>query len=66
MPAAVNNALLGLDTAFLAMAMAALGLTTQLASVRRAGVRPLLLGSLLFAWLIVGGAAINTALTSLF
>jgi uncharacterized integral membrane protein (TIGR00698 family) len=66
LPTAFNQALLSLDTGLLAMAMTALGLTTQLASVRRAGVRPLLLGGLLFVWLIVGGALINTALTSLF
>ncbi len=66
LPAAVNSTLLSADTFLLAMAMAALGLTTQLASVRRAGVRPLLLGGLLFAWLIVGGAVINMALSGLF
>jgi uncharacterized integral membrane protein (TIGR00698 family) len=65
MPAVVTHALLDADTFLLAMAMAALGLTTNLSSVRRAGVRPLLLGALLFAWLIVGGAAINAAVTAL-
>jgi len=64
-PAAVTGALLDADTFLLAMAMAALGLTTHLSSVRRAGVRPLLLGGLLFAWLIAGGAAINAAVTCL-
>jgi uncharacterized integral membrane protein (TIGR00698 family) len=62
LPTAVNDAVLQVDTFLLAMAMAALGLTTRLASVRRAGLRPLLLGSLLFAWLIAGGALINMAL----
>ena len=47
------------DTVLLAMAMAALGLSTQLGAIRRAGVRPLLLGGLLFGWLVVGGAGIN-------
>ena len=48
-----------LDTLLLAMAMAALGLTTHVSALRKAGVRPLLLGSLLFIWLLLGGGAIN-------
>jgi len=47
------------DTFLLAMAMAALGLTTHIGQMRRAGFRPLALASLLFVWLVVGGAAIN-------
>lgn len=46
-------------TALLAMAMAALGLTTHVSAVRQAGTRPLLLAGLLFAWLIGGGLLIN-------
>lgn len=65
-PAAVTGALLDADTFLLAMAMVALGLTTHLSSVRRAGMRPLLLGGLLFAWLIVGGALVNTVINYLF
>ncbi|HEX7641465.1 MAG TPA: YeiH family protein [Burkholderiaceae bacterium] len=48
-----------IDTMLLAMAMAALGLTTHVSAIRQAGVKPLLLGALLFIWLIVGGAFIN-------
>jgi len=47
------------DTALLAMAMAALGLSTQLSAVRQAGFKPLLLAGLLFAWLVLGGALIH-------
>ena len=47
------------DTALLAMAMAALGLTTQVKAFRQAGIRPLFLALVLFVWLVVGGAAIN-------
>lgn len=47
------------DTLLLAMAMAALGLTTHVSAIRTAGVKPLLLGAVLFAWLIIGGALIN-------
>ncbi|WP_317205673.1 YeiH family putative sulfate export transporter [Janthinobacterium sp.] len=48
------------DNVLLAMAMAALGMSTRLAAIRRAGIRPLLLAGVLFCWLIVGGAAINS------
>ena len=48
-----------IDTAFLAMAMAALGLSTHLSAIRRAGVKPLLLALILFGWLVSGGALIN-------
>jgi len=54
------------DTALLAMAMAALGLTTHMSAIRRAGIKPLLLAGLLFCWLIAGGAAINHVVASLF
>jgi uncharacterized integral membrane protein (TIGR00698 family) len=47
------------DTFLLAMAMGALGLTTQLSAIRRAGVKPLLLGAVLFIWLVAGGALVN-------
>ncbi|ARJ43041.1 hypothetical protein B1H58_14060 [Pantoea alhagi] len=48
-----------LDTLLLAMAMAALGLTTRLSAIKQAGMRPLLLGLMLFIWLLLGGGAIN-------
>jgi uncharacterized integral membrane protein (TIGR00698 family) len=51
------------DTFLLAMAMAALGLTTHLAAIRRAGVKPMLLGAVLFIWLVAGGAAINSVVS---
>ena len=63
-PPRVVSAATALDTVLLATAMAALGLTTQIGALRAAGPRPLLLGATLFAWLIVGGGAIN-ALVSL-
>jgi uncharacterized integral membrane protein (TIGR00698 family) len=55
-----------IDTAVLAMAMAALGLTTHIAAIRTAGMKPLALGTLLFSWLVGGGIAINTAVAALF
>ena len=54
------------DTGLLAMAMAGLGLTTEIKAIRRAGLKPLMLASLLFVWLIVGGAALNYAITAVF
>ncbi len=54
-----------IDTALLAMAMAGLGLTTDIKAIRRAGLKPLMLASLLFAWLVVGGAVLNYAITAI-
>ncbi|MBC7501153.1 MAG: putative sulfate exporter family transporter [Herminiimonas sp.] len=47
------------DTLLLAMAMAALGLSTHVSAIRRAGPKPLILATFLFCWLVAGGAAIN-------
>ena len=47
--------LLAFDTFLLATAMAALGSETRLSKLRALGVRPLLLATLLFAWLVGGG-----------
>lgn len=55
-----------IDTWLLTMAMAALGLTTHLSAIRRAGVKPLILAALLFGWLIAGGALINRLAIALF
>ncbi|EOW6720320.1 YeiH family putative sulfate export transporter [Cronobacter dublinensis] len=65
LPASVVQALVTLDTVLLAMAMAALGLTTHVSALKNAGVRPLLMALVLFVWLIVGGGAINLAVTHL-
>ncbi len=59
LPAWTVNTLITLDTFLLAMAMAALGLTTHFSALKKAGVRPLLMALVLFIWLIVGGGAIN-------
>lgn len=61
LPAPVLQALVTLDNLLLAAAMAALGIGTQLGAVRQAGTRPLLLATVLFAWLAIGGGAINAA-----
>jgi uncharacterized integral membrane protein (TIGR00698 family) len=64
LPHAVVGTAIDVDTFLLAMAMGALGLTTHLSAIRRAGVKPLLLGGLLFVWLVVGGAVVNSLMGS--
>ncbi|HSI52162.1 MAG TPA: YeiH family putative sulfate export transporter [Ideonella sp.] len=54
-----------LDLALIATAMAALGLATPLALLRRAGPRPLLLAALLFGWLLLGGGLITAGASAL-
>ncbi len=54
-----------IDTVMLATAMAALGLTTHVSAIRSAGLRPLGLAAVLFGWLMVGGLAINLAVSHL-
>jgi uncharacterized integral membrane protein (TIGR00698 family) len=62
---AVVSQVTRIDGALLAMAMAGLGLSTRVSAVRKAGIKPLALAAVLFAWLIVGGFAINAGVTAL-
>lgn len=66
LPKAVVSVAIDVDTVLLAMAMAALGLTTHVSAIRSAGIKPLALAALLFAWLIGGGLAINAGVAALF
>jgi uncharacterized integral membrane protein (TIGR00698 family) len=66
LPKPMVGAAIDIDTVMLAMAMAALGLTTHISAIRDAGIKPLALAALLFAWLIGGGMAINAGVTALF
>lgn len=59
LPHAAQATAIDIDTFLLAMAMGSLGLTTHLSAIRRAGMKPLLLGCVLFVWLVGGGALIN-------
>ncbi|MDU4352028.1 YeiH family protein [Phytobacter diazotrophicus] len=59
LPKSVIDVLITVDTVLLAMAMAALGLTTHISALKKAGAKPLLMALALFVWLIVGGGAIN-------
>ena len=65
LPKAAVDPILLLDVFLLATAMAALGLRTHAGAIRQAGVKPLLLAALLFAWLVFGGLAINLGVTRL-
>jgi uncharacterized integral membrane protein (TIGR00698 family) len=56
---------ISLDTFVLAMAMAALGVTTHVSAIRTAGIKPLGLAALLFGWLILGGLAINMGVSAM-
>jgi uncharacterized integral membrane protein (TIGR00698 family) len=59
----IRNSLIYLDNFLLALAMGALGLTTHLSAIAKAGIRPLKLAAILFAWLVIGGAVINIAVS---
>jgi uncharacterized integral membrane protein (TIGR00698 family) len=58
-PQAWKHAAITVDDMVLAMAMAALGLTTHVSTLRRAGTKPMWLASMLFGWLLVGGLLVN-------
>ena len=63
LPGEMVRVAIDVDTVILAMAMVALGLTTHLSAIRKAGIKPLALAAMLFIWLIVGGVAVNCAFT---
>ncbi|GLR27072.1 UPF0324 membrane protein [Limnobacter litoralis] len=64
LPHSLVSVALDIDTLMLAMAMAALGLTTHMSAIQKAGVKPLLLALVLFVWLIVGGLLINAVVSA--
>lgn len=66
LPEALVQQIIVLDTVLLAMAMVALGLTTHVSAIRQAGIKPLLMALILFAWLIVGGLLINLLIQNIF
>lgn len=65
MTASFERSMVMLDDVLLTMAMFALGLTTHLSAIKQAGVKPLILGAMMFAWLIIGGGLINIGIASL-
>jgi uncharacterized integral membrane protein (TIGR00698 family) len=65
LPSAMVDTILTVDTVLLAMAMAALGLRTHIGAIHHAGTKPILLASILFAFLMTGGYVINRVVTAL-
>ena len=65
-PAALTQELITLDNLLLTMAMAGLGLTTHISAIRAAGIKPLILGGVLFLYLILGGGLINSLVAYVF
>ncbi|MEN6669402.1 YeiH family protein [Psychrobacter sp. B38] len=63
MPVSFERSMVMIDNLLLTMAMFALGLTTHLSAVKQAGVRPLILGAIMFTWLIIGGGLINVGIS---
>ncbi|MCW9733280.1 YeiH family protein [Avibacterium sp. 20-15] len=59
LPPFIVDFLVQLDRFLLMMVMAALGLTTHINSLKQAGTKPLLLGAIIWIWLMVGGLGIN-------
>jgi uncharacterized integral membrane protein (TIGR00698 family) len=60
--AAVNE----FDTFLLAIAMTALGIETNLSKIKNAGLKPIYLATILFAWLMVGGYFVTLLADKLF
>jgi uncharacterized integral membrane protein (TIGR00698 family) len=65
LPHALVATAVSIDTVLLAMAMAALGLTTHVSAIRTAGLKPLGLAAFLFGWLLMGGFLINWAVSKI-
>lgn len=56
------ESILELDRFLLALSMAALGIETNLAKIKNAGMKPIWLATLLFGWLLVGGYFVTMAI----
>ncbi len=59
LPNSVVNVINQADTFLLTLAMAALGIETNLTKVKQLGLKPLYLSLFLFIWLVVGGYALS-------
>lgn len=66
LPQILVQSIITLDTILLSMAMAALGLTIHISSIRQAGIKPLVMALCLFGWLTIGGLFINSSMQSIF
>lgn len=59
LPKAAVDTINTIDTFLLAMAMAALGIETNLNKIKNVGMKPIYLALTLFVWLVVGGYALT-------
>ncbi|MFC0323426.1 YeiH family putative sulfate export transporter [Gallibacterium melopsittaci] len=66
LPVQITQWLVQIDTILLMMAMSALGLTTHIDAIKKAGAKPLILGLIVFFWLSIGGFVINMVSQALF
>ena len=55
----IVDGIVKIDTLLLAIAMGALGISTNISALAKAGGKPMLLALILFVWLVIGGAAVN-------
>ena len=65
-PAEIVTDINEVDTFMLTMAMTALGMETNAGKFKQAGIKPILLALLMFAWLLIGGYFITKWAVALF
>ncbi len=65
-PAAIVTDINEVDTFMLTMAMTALGMETNAGKFKQAGIKPILLALLMFAWLLIGGYFITKWAVAIF
>ena len=65
LPKDLVNLIVEIDGLLLIAAMTALGLTTHIRAIKQAGVKPLILGGLVYLWLTGGGFVLNMATAAL-
>jgi uncharacterized integral membrane protein (TIGR00698 family) len=66
LPKNVVDTIIFIDDLMLAMAMAALGLSTNFAKFKEVGMKPIYAAFTMFIWLLVGGYFITLGVTSIF
>ena len=66
LPAEIVKSIIFIDDLMLAMAMAALGLSTNFAKFKEVGMKPIYAALTMFLWLLFGGYFITMGITSLF
>jgi len=64
LPTKVVSTINTIDTFLLTMAMTALGMETHLSKFKQTGLKPLLLASILFVWLVIGGYYLTLLISS--